>query len=268
MKRLLLAFQFLTIIPVKTGMTDNEDDIAKSSSAFVMVGFIQGMLLIATDYVSGRVFRPDLVTGIILFVLVLSSGGFHLDGLSDTFDAIAAKSKENIEIDRKRRLSIMKDSSTGPIGVISIVFAILLKFLALNSLSHFSLFTFHFSLLLMPMLSKWAMVISMFHGKPAREEGLGRIFINRIGFKEIAISTLILLLLLIFSQVFFSSYTSKSQYAFYAVLLVITYLLCRVGVNFFNRKFGGLTGDTLGAISEITEIIFLLMVIIWSQLFI
>ncbi|MEW6215303.1 MAG: adenosylcobinamide-GDP ribazoletransferase, partial [Nitrospirota bacterium] len=99
-----------------------------------------------------------------------------------------------------------------------------------------------------------------------RADGLGRIFINRIGFKEIAISTLILLLLLILLQLFSSRYMSNSQYAFYAVLLVTMYFSCRVWVGFFYRKFGGLTGDTLGAISEITEIIFLLMVIVWSRL--
>jgi len=260
MKRLLLAFQFLTIIPVKTSMTFSEADIAKSSSFFVMVGIIQGAMLIATNYISGMVFHPDLVIGIVLLLLVLSNGGFHLEGLADTFDAIAARG------DKERRLLIMKDSTIGPIGVIAIVLALLLKFLALNSLSHFPPSTFYLSLFLMPILPKWTMVISIFYGKPAREDGLGRIFINRISLKEIAISTLILFLLLILLQVSLGRYMSNTQYAFYAVLLVTVYLSCRVWVNFFDKKFGGLTGDTLGAISEITEIIFLLMVIAWSRL--
>ncbi len=267
MKKLLLAFQFLTIIPLKTSTTISETDVAESSSAFVVVGLTQGILLIATDYISGRVFDPDLVTGLILLVLVLSNGGFHLDGLADTFDAIAARSEGNIEIDRKKRLSIMKDSSIGPIGVTAIVFALAIKYLSLRNLSHFSTVTYYSSLILMPILPKWTMVISMFYGKPSREEGLGRIFINRIGFKEITVSTLILLLLLISQQLFFSRYEPRSQYAFHAILLITLYFSCRVWISFFNRKFGGLNGDTLGAISEITEIIFLLMVLVWLQLF-
>jgi adenosylcobinamide-GDP ribazoletransferase len=266
MKKLLLAFQFLTIIPVKNSMTIKDADVAGSSSAFVIVGLVQGILLIVTGYVSGRVFHPDLVIGIILLVLVLSNGGFHLDGLADTFDAIAAKSEGNVDIDKQKRLLIMKDSKTGPIGVIAIVFALLLKFLTLNSLYHFSLFTFHFSLFFMPILSKWTMVISMFYGKPAREDGLGRLFINNIRGKDVVISTLILFSILILLQVFFSYYISSGQYIFYAVLLVTMYFLCRAWIYFFHKKFGGLTGDTLGAISEITEIIFLLMVIAWSRL--
>jgi len=267
MKTLLIAFQFLTIIPVRSSIAINEEDIAKSSSAFVIVGIFQGILLIATDYISGSAFHPDLVTGIILLVLVLSNGGLHLDGLADTFDAIAAKSTGNIDIDREKRLSIMKDSAIGPIGVIAIVFSLALKYLSLKNLSHFSTFTYYSSLLLMPALSKWTMVISMLYGKPSREDGLGRIFINRIGIKEIAISTLILLLLLMLLQVFFGRYTPNSQYAFYAVLFLTMYFFCRVWIVFSNRKFGGLNGDTLGAINEITEIIFLLMVLIWSRLF-
>lgn len=266
MKKLLVALQFLTIVPVKSNMTINETDIAKSSSAFVIVGLIQGILLIATDYIFGMVFHPDLVTGIILLVLVLSNGGFHLDGLSDTFDAIAARSEGNIDIDRQKRLSIMKDSRTGPIGVIAIIFALAIKYLALKNISHFSSFIYYSSLILMPTLSKWTMVISMFYGKPARENGLGRIFMNKIGFKEVVICTSTLFLLLILPLVFFSSYISNSQYAFYVVLVVTMYFSCHMWVSFFNKKFGGLTGDTLGAISEITEIIFLLMVIVWSRL--
>jgi len=259
MKQLLLAFQFLTIIPVRTNMTISETDIAKSSSAFVIVGIIQGILLISVNSAAGMVFDRNLVTGLILLVLVLSQGGFHLDGLADTFDAIAVRG------DKEKKLSVMKDSAVGPIGAIAIFFSLLLKFFALNNLNAFSPHAFYFSLFLMPIFSKWALVVSIFHGKPARKNGLGRIFINRIGFKEVAISTLLLLFSCISVQIFFDDYMLYRQYILYVILVILTYLLCMICIWFFNNKFGGLTGDMLGAISEITEITFLLMVIAWSQ---
>ncbi len=265
-KQLLIAFQVLTIIPIKISSNINEAHIAKSSSAFIAVGIIQGALLILTDYLSGMLFHPDLVTALILLVLVLSNGGLHLDGLADTFDAIAMKSYGDSETDRQKRLAIMKDSTIGPIGVIAILFALAIKFLALKNLSHFSSFTYYSSLALMPILPKWTIVISMFHGKPARKDGLGEIFINRIGFKEILVPTLILVLLLALPQAFFLSYISNTQYIFHIILLITMYCFCRLWIIFFDRKFGGLTGDTLGAVSEMTEVIFLLMVIAWSQL--
>jgi adenosylcobinamide-GDP ribazoletransferase len=260
MKGFLIAIQFLTIIPVRSGITINEADIAKSASAFAIVGLIQGILLVFTDNLAGLVFHQDLATGIVLLVLVLSNGGFHLDGLADTFDAIAAKG------DREKKLAIMKDSTIGPVGVIAVVFSLALKYLSLKNLSHMLPYTYYSSLLFMPVLSKWTMVISMFHGKPAREDGLGKIFISRTGLKEVIVSTLLILLILALPKVFLGRYILEDQYLFYSILLVTMYILCRIGVEFFNKKFGGLTGDTLGAISEITEIIFLLMVIAWSRL--
>jgi len=266
MKKILLAFQFLTVIPVKIKAPVSDADIAKSSSVFVLVGLIQGLLLVAADYISGMVFHPDLVAGIVLLVLVLSNGGFHLDGLADTFDALSVKSSGDKEEDKKKRLAVMKDSTTGPTGVISVVFVILLKYLSLKNISHLLPFTYYSSLVVMPAVSKWAMVVSMYHGKPAREDGLGRLFIGRIGNKEIAFSSIILILFLSLPLIFFEQYAANTQYIFYGALLVLIYLFCRLSVYFCLGRFNGLTGDTLGAIGEISELSFLLMVIAWSRL--
>ncbi|MDP1759399.1 MAG: adenosylcobinamide-GDP ribazoletransferase, partial [Thermodesulfovibrionales bacterium] len=72
-KNLLLAFQFLTIIPVKKTLTADEDDIAKSASFFVLAGLLQGILLVLTEYLSGIFFHQDLVIAIVLLMLVLSN---------------------------------------------------------------------------------------------------------------------------------------------------------------------------------------------------
>ena len=265
MKRFLIALQFLTILPVKHKMTVNTADIAKSSSFFVVVGLLQGMMLIATDYIAGRVFHPDLVTGIVLLVYVVSTGGFHLDGLADTFDAIAAKPEDNPEADKQKRLSVLKDPSTGPAGVTAIFFSLGLKYLSLNSLTNFLPFTYYSSLLLLPVIPKWTMVISMYHGTRARDNGLGSLFIQKIGVREVAISTMILSLLFMVPQFFFSDFIPDNQYIFYILLLTTMYFLCRAWIHFCHKKFGGLTGDMLGAVSEMTEITFLLLVILWSR---
>lgn len=259
--------QFLTIIPVKPAMTVTAKDIARSTSAFVIVGLIQGLLLIFIRYLSGIVFEPDLTIGLILLVLVLSNGGFHLDGLADTFDALAVKASGNTEVDIEKRLSVMKDAAAGPIGVTAIVFALGIKYLALKSIFHMPHFTVLSSLMLMPMLSKWTMVVSMFIGKPARKDGLGKIFIDHVGSKEIFISTFFFLLPLIGMQVFLKRGISNDAYFFYPALLAAMFLFCRFCAGFLEKKIGGLNGDTLGAISEITEILFLLLMIIWSRLF-
>jgi adenosylcobinamide-GDP ribazoletransferase len=260
MKRFLIALQFLTIIPVKRELTITEEDIAKSSSDFVAVGLAQGLTLVAVDYASGMIFDRDIVTGMVLLALVLSNGGFHLDGLADTFDAVASKG------DKEKKLAVMKDSATGPMGVVAIFFALLLEYLILNNLAGMSAGLYYHSLVLMPMFSKWAMVVSMVHGRPARNNGLGRMFIGRVGNREMCISTVVLFVSFAILGMISGDISFGRKYVFLIVSAMMTYLLCRLSVGFFNRKIGGLTGDTLGAVAEVTQITFLLMVTAWSRL--
>ncbi len=260
MMKFLMALQFLTIIPAGKSAVLNDDDIAKSAFFFVLAGLVQGFFLAAVGYVAGRVFPADLVTGIILIVFVLSNGGLHLDGLADTFDALASRGS------REKKLAIMKESTIGPIGVVAIIFSLLLKFIALKNISMASSVILYVSLLLMPAISKWGMVVSMFHGKPAREDGLGRIFMNGTGLKEIAVSTLMLFIIILSLRILFSGSILYDQHVMNVVAVICIYLLCRILVWFFSTRFGGLTGDTLGAISEISEITFLLWVTAWTRL--
>ncbi|MDP3297623.1 MAG: adenosylcobinamide-GDP ribazoletransferase [Thermodesulfovibrionia bacterium] len=138
MRKILLAFQFLTIIPVKEMKDVSEKEIGGASAFFPLIGWIQGALFVVSAVLFLKIFPPELVNGLLILVIVTTSGGLHLDGLADTFDAVASKG------DREKKLSVMKDSTIGPVGVIAIVLALLLKFLALNSLFHYSLFTIHY----------------------------------------------------------------------------------------------------------------------------
>ncbi len=163
----------------------------------------------------------------------------------------------------------MKDSTIGPVGVIAIVFTLLLKFLSLNNLSFFPPFIFYSSIFLMPVISKWVIVTSMFYGKPAREDGLGKIFMKNVKPSTLILSSTVIILsfiLVVAIQILlYKEHSLKSFLLFLTVILALFYLLSLISVRFCNKAFGGLTGDTLGTISEIAELVFLLTVIIWSQ---
>jgi adenosylcobinamide-GDP ribazoletransferase len=269
MKKFLIAVQFLTIIPIRKNLIDNKSDIAESSAYFVVVGLLQGLLLAGADYFSGMLFNQELSILIVLLVLVISNGGFHLDGLADTFDALAAKSAEgNKNADIEKRLSIMRQGTIGPIGVTAIVFTLALKYFSLKSISNLLPFIYYSSLIVLPMISKLAVVVGIYFGRPARKDGLGNIFVGEIHVKNLVINTVIISSIFTAFLVLAKHYAPANQYIFYGIVLFMTFLLGRFIVFCFDKKFGGLTGDTLGAISEITEIIFLLAVIIWSRLFI
>lgn len=270
MKKLILAFQFLTIVPLRLKGEVSEKETAGSSVYFPLVGAFQGFLIFFPAIYLGILFPSEITSALILLVLTLTNGGFHIDGLSDTFDALAVKSSGDKSTDREKRLAVMKDSVSGAIGVISIVFSILLKFLLINALISRQITALNYPLLfIMPVFSKWIMLPVMYHGKPARNEGLGKIFISNASFISLVFSFLMLTLILTaFSLCYIPQIYLLSLLKLLAVLFILLYLFSFFLLKIFTKKFGGLTGDNLGAISELSEILFLMVSIVWLRFFI
>jgi adenosylcobinamide-GDP ribazoletransferase len=258
MKKLLLAFQFLTIIPVKdTGeLTDKETGGA--SALFPVVGLAEGVLLAVLALLLLKVFQVEVVNALLVLVLIILNGCLHLDGLADTFDAIAARG------DSDRKLAVMKDSSIGPAGVISIVMALLLNYVLLNAVHFLASGDVYLGIvLLMPVASRWAMVPALYYGKPARREGLGKSFIESTGLKEFVLSTLLMFIIVLTYALVFSDIDLFLSFSM--VNFPVLFALSLVAVWFSNIHFEGLTGDQFGAVNEIARLIFLITSLLWLQ---
>lgn len=266
MKSFLLALQFLTIVPVRISGPVDERELGKSSAWYVVVGMLQGALLLAVDYAMGNLFHPDITAALLVLALIISNGAFHLDGLADTADALAVKSCGDPETDRTKCLAVMKDPTTGPIGVTVLVMVLLLKYLCLRNGANLLPFTYYSMLVAMPMLSKWCMVVAMFHGNSARSDGLGRIFLESVRLPQLAAATLMFLAPIGFLVFKWGKFGDLDPLVFYPAVLAGGYILTRAWVAFCTRRFGGLTGDTFGALSELVELIFLMVVLAWSRL--
>ncbi len=266
MKSFLLALQFLTIIPVRIGGTVEDRELGKSATWYVAVGFLQGALLLAVDYVTGNIFHPDIVAALLLLALIVSNGAFHLDGLADTTDATAVKSSGNPAADRLRRLAVMKDPATGPIGVTVLVMVLLLKYLCIRSCANLLPFTYYSTLIAMPMISKLFLVVAMYHGTAARRDGIGRIFLDGVRLRQLIAATVMFLAPVALLALAWGRFGDMNPLFFYPAILAIGYAMTRIWVSFCATRFGGLTGDTFGALSEGIEITFLLVVLAWSRL--
>jgi len=269
-KQILIAFQFLTIIPLKVKGDISEKEISESASFFPVAGAFQGLLTAFAASLLIKLFSPEITAGLVILALIISNGGFHLDGLADTFDALAVKSSGNKDIDKSKRLSVMKDSSTGAIGMVAIVLVILMKFLFLKFLfMNSSQATCYSLLFLMPVFSKWAMVPAMYHGISARQDGLGRIFIDNIKVEYVLFSSLLTIIFCFLAvQFYLYKMYGINSILLFPVLFAILYLFSFSSAKFFIRRFDGLTGDNFGAVSEISEILFLMVISIWLQHFI
>lgn len=267
MRRALLAFQFLTIAPVKVPGDITESDVAGSAVFFPLVGLFQGLVIAVSALALVKVLPADIAAGFALVSLILSNGGFDLDGLADTFDALAVKSCGDAARDRAKRLSVMKDSTTGAMGVIALTVAILLKFVLMHRLlADFPILIAVSVFLLMPAYSKWITVPVMYHAVAARQDGLGRIFIEHTGLGSVITATTIILAatLLVFSLNFGMSFLTEGL-AVCVVTVVAIYLFGLLSVRFLLKRFGGLTGDHFGAITEISEILFMAAAYIWLR---
>ncbi len=265
MKRLLLAFQFLTVLPIRVKGDVIDKDVAGAAVFFPAVGAFQGLATAVPAFLAATVLPPDVSAVIALLFLVLCNYGFDLDGLADTFDGLAIKSTGDAGRDKERRLLVMKDSATGAMGVIALIVTILLKFVLMKTLlTDLSVVRAAALFFLMPVFSKWVVVPAMYHGSSARNDGLGRMFVEHARLRDVLLATLVLspfclaaaLLKLVGPSV-------AAGLAFCVFLLVLFYVFDLLAVRFLGKRFGGLTGDHFGALTETTEVIFLLAACVW-----
>ncbi|MCI8512832.1 MAG: adenosylcobinamide-GDP ribazoletransferase [Lachnospiraceae bacterium] len=112
MKALIIAFSMYSRLPMPVFLWE-EKDRKRAMWFFPLVGVVVGaffwlsFLLFAGERMAGS-FGGAVLTAVPLFV----TGGIHMDGLLDTFDARASNG------DRGRKLEILKDSHVGAFAVI------------------------------------------------------------------------------------------------------------------------------------------------------
>ncbi|MDY6912724.1 MAG: adenosylcobinamide-GDP ribazoletransferase [Chloroflexota bacterium] len=236
------AWQFLTIFPGPSNWGTDQEGIGNSVACFPLVGLVLGAALLGLDQLF-NLFLPELLTSALLIViLVIFTGALHLDGFMDTCDGFAVKRSA------AERLKVMSDSRVGGFGVAGACCLILLKYIALLSLP---LGLRSAALLLTPTLSRWGSAYAMLAFPSARKEGLGQTFKHQTRWPMLLIATTITMAL---ASVFLS-YIGP-------VLMAATWLIVFLPARAFSSRLGGLTGDTYGAIIEISETCILIAMII------
>ncbi len=241
MRLYLIAFQFLTIIPLPFTVRCEERDLGRSMSFFPTVGLTLGTLAIGLNYLL-MPFLPRTVTDLLLLALLAGfTGALHLDGLADVFDGLAARGG------RERFLEVMKDSRCGPVGAVALAFFLLLKYQALLAVPYSQK---NAALLLFPLLGRYAQVQCTVGAIRARKDGLGSAFIGGAG-------TLQLLTALVISLTTSVILLGINGIWLCAGVCTLTWLLRRWAHN----KLGGITGDIIGFTSEMSETAALLLIV-------
>lgn len=276
-----IALQFLTRLKIVNQTEWSVEDFGKSVVAFPYVGLIIGLIL-AVLYGILSPFIP-LVPLMLIIVIAefLITGGLHADGLMDTSDGLFSGRE------RERKLEIMKDSRIGSFGVVAFVFVTLLKWQLLTAIPTAEFIPM--ALIMMPLMSRWSLVLSIRSYPYAREQGMGAAFANLAPKHVITYNTLstffmpivILLIGVILYTILYGiysifsiadvgyvvglgvlAYATLGIFQINIVSMIITYIINRILNHYIVKQLGGTTGDTYGFVVEVTEVLLLLIYII------
>lgn len=248
LKYLWATLQFITRIPVPQRWCNGCDfqQYGRGLPFFPIVGVIVGTIATLLTILILLTTHSPLIAALgYVLMLILITGGFHLDGLADTCDGIFSARK------RARMLEIMRDSRIGTHGCLALILILMIKSAAvyelLNSPS-LSLSSMAGLLICASVAGRTCMSLLMYNQNYAREgEGMGNIYIGRITLSQFMFT------LIIGGGIILIAGNIKAFYA-----LIITAILIYGLGRYFRHHLGGQTGDTLGAAEECGETLFLL----------
>jgi len=244
-KNFINAVEFLTIFTVSRKHEVTEGDLAKSMVYFPIVGFLIGVILNYSDKALAWIVPPSMANAILLIMLVIITRALHIDGLADTLDGIMGGH------DRTSRLEIMKDSRLGTAGALGIMLLLLMKYLCFNNLFDNDKAS---ALLIAPMLGRWSQILMVFRADYGREQGIGSAFVGHLRSTGLIATSVVALGLAIF--------VSGTWAAILIASVVLFTMICRW---YLVRKLGGVTGDVIGAVSELNETLTLMLFVILSS---
>ncbi|MEH6758432.1 MAG: adenosylcobinamide-GDP ribazoletransferase [Parasphingorhabdus sp.] len=225
MKRLVLALQFLTSLPLPSVKADAVD-FAASMRWFPVAGLAIGGAVAGAAWIGMRI---DLWLGALLALIawVAITGALHLDGLGDIADAAGAAHG-----DRDRLSEVLEDPHIGSFGVVAIGLQLMTKFVLLRlTLEDIPLWI----LLVIASLARigplvWTLFLPPLH------EGLGSKFRSEIAWPHVTVWMLV-----------------ASIVVWFAPPLGVCFGLFALWGLWIRRKIGGISGDGHGAGIELVE---------------
>ena len=241
-RTLRFAFAFLTVIPVRFRDGEVTDaDLAASRFAYPIVGVTLGLVLAALSEGLRRLGADPALTAFLLVAAGVGlSGALHLDGLADTADGLFLWGGP------ERRLAVMRDPHVGSFGVTALVVVLLGKYAALSALPGRDRAR---ALVLAWAVSRTIVLVSAGLARYARPDGTGRVLIDATTRRDALGASLLILILGPLLNGMAGAIASV-----FVLIVAWSFTKCA------TRKLGGVTGDTLGALIELGELMVLVVV--------
>lgn len=234
----LILLSFFTRIPIGKRIEYNEENFVKALKLYTLAGAATGFILSLTYLIFNN--QKSFLRGLVLTLSYAAiTGGIHLDGAADTADGLLSGRQGDKIFD------IMSDSHLGAFGVISLILIILSQFVLFSFSSIETVF-------MMPLVGKASTIAACWNKKYAKgTRGLGTVFVENIDNRVLLANLVTLFVFSILS--WYRTIIFTACFAAIAVSYFISTLI--------DEKIGGMTGDTCGAITEISQIIFMITVL-------
>ncbi|MDW8395804.1 MAG: adenosylcobinamide-GDP ribazoletransferase [Anaerolineae bacterium] len=241
MHSLLGALRFLTLLPVPAPSSATDGRVVRW---FPLVGMCVGGISCAVGAAAGWLWGESARAIAVVLSLAIVTGGLHLDGLSDTFDAMLSWQP------RERKLEIMKDSRIGAMGTLALVAVLALKVVWVVAAGE----QWWRNVLLATVVSRWVMAYGLVMFPSARPGGLGDTLRSATGQRDLWIAAAqgaglaFGVSLIALPTEAFGIALARTGVALASAVLAL-HLVFRQ----WSRALGGLTGDTYGAGCELAE---------------
>lgn len=227
-----MAAAFLTVVPAARGLETTPARLGRSLGFFPAVGLVIGLALVIINWALAAFLPRAVLDCLLVVILVATTGALHLDGMASLFSGLVKG----------------KETPAGATGAIVLVLILLLKYLSLYNIP---LEIKSAALLFMPCAGRWIQVVLASFCRYLRTQGDQRgAFVDHAGEREFLIGTTTLLLA---SLVLFGL---RGIFLLFLIGLVAMVLL-----RFFEARFGGVTGEALGAATEVIEVLTLLLIL-------
>lgn len=246
-----IAVGFFSRLPVPGWVEFSPDKLGRAARFLPLVGWLIAVIGAAVFWLAVQVLPVELAVVLSMAATIRATGAFHEDGWADTCDGLGGGWT------REQVLQIMKDSRIGSYGAIGLVLLLLAKYLVLSALGADEDYPLLAALLVAHPLSRLAAVSIMALLDYARSDDSAKSapVARRPDAGELGIATLagVLPLLLL------PAAAALTALGLAAVVVVMA-------LRTFARRLGGYTGDTLGAVQQLSEIaIYLGILAAWSS---
>lgn len=244
---LLAAMSMYTRLPAWRIMILEADDYVRAIQWWPIVGVLTGGAMAGTIVLLAEVLPPAMAVVIGLVVRMLLTGAFHEDGLGDICDGFGGgKSRDHI-------LEIMKDSRVGSYAVIGYVLYFALLVITLCSLPMYALPEIAVIGDVLARCLSAQQVVWLPYARDVQTSKAGIVYSSRWPW---------------FGWVFFLV-TMGGLYALvglYALALLAFVSLVFVYVlHYLRRRIGGYTGDTLGGLYLLLELLILIGMVVFFR---